>query len=127
MHRSHTSVTNLTPTGGATAEQVIATMPCPMPSENPLASGIAIDAVLVITGGSSATNQSIRVRRGSLTGTQVGPTWAVGAANTPSFAINALDAPFPNPVPQQYVLTLQQTAATTNATIGYLSASTTVA
>ncbi len=126
MHRATVSVTALTPAGGVTAEQVIATIPCPPLAENPVASGITVDAVLVVTGGSSATNQSIRVRRGSLTGTQVGPTFAVGAANTPSFAVNVLDTPIPTPAPTQYVVTLQQAAATTNATVNYLSASATV-
>ena len=123
MKRSTTTQTAFTPGGGFNAEQVIATLPTPSLSDNPLVSSIVIDAVLNYTIGATGTGQSFRVRRGSLTGTQVGPTFAP-AVSPIGFPICVVDS-VPNPPPAQYVITVQQAAATANGTVNYLAASAT--
>ncbi len=125
MKRSAASVTAFTPAGGNNAEQVIATLPCPALGDNPLVSSVVIDAVLNFTGGAAVTGVSFRVRRGSLTGTQVGPTWTpAGTGPFVGLPLCVVD-PVSGATPAQYVITAQQAGATGNGTVNYLAVSAT--
>jgi hypothetical protein len=121
MKRSVVTQTNFTPSGGFTAEQVIATVPCPLLADNPLASALVVHAVVNYTGGTNSTGVTFRVRRGSLTGAVVGQVFAPGVPTVNGYAVQVVDA-LSGAVPAQYVITKQEAAATANGTTNYLTA-----
>ena len=130
MKRAATSAANLTPPGvGYTTEQVIATVPMPALGDNPLTSGVLIDAIIAsVTGGTLTTGLAFRVRRTNVSGAQVGST--VSYAGTAPLSVNnvpiqVLDSP--TPATAVYVVTCQATAATSMFVVGYMVATATAA
>lgn len=127
MKRSVATVTSL---GGTnTTEFVVATLPgVPLPGEagGILLSQVVVDGFINYTPGTLCTSVTVRVRRTSIAGTVVGPAQVVTttAGNATAIPIAAADAAVqatPPTLPGQiYVVTLQQTGASTGAgTVNY--------
>lgn len=100
----------------ADTETVIVTMPACDPT---LLAGFLIQSFLVCAPEASTTGVTLRIRRGSLTGAQVGADWpytftAPGPA-TPLF-IHATDTPG-NVADQVYVITAQQVGSGGNGAV----------
>jgi hypothetical protein len=110
-------------TGAAAAETVVATIGVPNLGDNPLIQGVTIQASLNnLAPGAGTTAGVIRVRKGTVAGTQVGVNKANTQANgtTQSDSIRAYD---PAPVSGQvYVITYQQTGGTGAGTIAEIIA-----
>lgn len=108
-----------------TAETVIAT--CVVPSVSGAGANVNLAGVVHLTTGTATTSVTLRLRRGGLTGTVIatGPTdTAIGAAgSTDPYTITATDNP-PDSANLNYVLTVQQAAATGAGTgvLGVLTA-----
>lgn len=84
---------------------------------------VNIDASGEVTAGTGTTSIQVRIRRGTTAaGTQVGVTQnlTVAAGNKVGFALQVGDVPG-EVVGQQYVLTIQQVAATGNGTVDQAS------
>lgn len=100
-----------------TAETVVATLNGVNPSPNTI---VGLLGWLAMTVGTAGTAVRIRIRRDSLTGTVVADTGAVtagiAAAAVAALDVNGDDSPG-DVASQTYVMTVQQTAATGNATI----------
>lgn len=98
-----------------TAETVVCTL-VPISTSGP-STQVILEGAAQITAGTSTTGVQLRVRRGGLTGTQVGATsQTAGDARTQLQASIQVDD-FPGDVANQvYVLTAQQVAATGNGT-----------
>lgn len=107
-----TGITNATLV--TTAETVVATLPMP-PINEPAGQGIFITGAADVTAGAGSTGLNLRVRIGSLTGTQVGATVGVSAAG--NGVIGVIDTTTNYPAGVTYVLTAQQVAATGNGTV----------
>jgi|SRR5579859_1374173 len=106
-----------------TTETVVLTFTIP-PEANPGGEGVQIDANVTFTSGAAATAAILRVRQGSLAGAIVGNAIEspVTAALTESLSGCVLDPTLQYPAGNTYVLTLQQVAATGNATMQYAAA-----
>ena len=98
-----------------TAETVVATLT--IGGDTPEGDQIILEGFCQVTTGAGTTGLQLRVRRGGLTGAQVGPTsqLAAGAAAAASIGIQCSDTPG-EVAGQTYVLTVQQVAATGNGT-----------
>lgn len=99
-----------------TAETVLATSP-PLSADGQ-AQSVIIDAVAGFTVGTGTTSVTVRVRRGTgITGTVVNSIAGVNVAagNSVAIPIQAVDSPG-EVADQQYVVTVQQAAATGNGT-----------
>lgn len=102
-----------------TTETIIATIGPFNENQVAPAQGIAFDGNINMTIGTAGTAVTVRVRQGALvTGTLVGVAQAqtVTAGNTVNIPIAELD-PTLVQVGAQYVVTVQQTAATANGTV----------
>lgn len=100
-----------------TTETVVATIPN-VNTQDPGAN-VAIEATVTLTTGTATTAVVLRIRRGSVTGTIIGEAETdtpIGAAgSTDPYSIGATDQPG-EVASQNYVVTVQQTAATGNGT-----------
>lgn len=125
MSSSHTVQT--TGTGVApvtTAETVVLTMVIP-PENQVVGDGITLTGTVEGTTGAATTAVAVRVRIGTVTGTQVGDTFTSPATASAlwSGGFDVLDATLSYPTGQTYVVTVQQTSATGNGS-GYVGACT---
>lgn len=107
-----TAITNATLV--TTAETVVATLVMPAINE-PGGQGIFIQGAADVTAGTGSTGLNLRCRIGSVSGTQVGPTWTPSATGNGMLGVIDTQTSYPNGV--TYVLTLQQVAATGNGTV----------
>jgi len=118
MATSHAVQTTGGTTVVTTAETVVATIQIPALNLPLGADGVFIAGICNGLAGSGTTAITTRVRQGSLTGAQVGagvstPTTAGTGFTT---AIAVLDTTTSYPTGNTYVVTVQQTNATGNAT-----------
>lgn len=99
-----------------TTETVLATLP-PLSSDGQ-AQSVLLEGVAGFTVGTGTTTVTVRIRRGTgITGTAVASIAGVNvtAGNVVQIPINGVDTPG-EVADQQYVLTVQQAAATANGT-----------
>ena len=103
-----------------TAETVIATLPAI--DLTPEGDQVLLEGYCQLTTGAATTALQLRIRRGTVTGTQVGATaqQALGAAAQGQVSIQTLDTP-PESAGIVYVLTAQQVSATGNGTVAEAS------
>jgi hypothetical protein len=105
-------------TGAGSAETVIATVPVPVLGDNPLVTGVTIDAVLNIAPGATTTAVVVRFRRGTTVGgAQIGAsqTHTLAAGASAGIAAGAYDsAPGSG---GSYCVTVQQTGGSGAGTV----------
>jgi hypothetical protein len=101
-----------------TAETVVATTSI-FNVGNTGGQGVSVGGVFNITTGTGTTAIVVRVRRATLTGTQVGEsqTHTIGAAVSANIAFEQLDSGVLDGTAQSYVVTVSQTAASANGTV----------
>ncbi len=112
----HTTQTTAV-TATTTTETVVVTS-----DDLPLAAsggeGVLVEGVVNFLAGTAATAVVLRVRQNTLTGTLVGvaQTYTLAAGATASIPFAVLDSSAASTPSAQYVVTVQQTAATGNGT-----------
>jgi hypothetical protein len=105
-----------------TAETIVATVTPALTSNAPGGEGLSISGFINLLTGTGTTAVVIRVRKGSLvtdTVVDVAQTHTVGAAVSASIPFGALDGAATTLTAQNYVVTVQQTAASANGTVNY--------
>lgn len=106
-----------------TAETIVATVAPGLNINAPSGEGLSISGMINVLTGASTTAVVIRVRKGILvtdTVIDVAQTHTVGAAVSASIPFAALDQLAITATLQQYVVTIQQTAASGNGTVNYV-------
>lgn len=105
-----------------TAETVVATIAPGLNINAPGGEGLSISGFINVTTGTATTAVVIRVRKGTTTADTLvdsALTHTIGAAVSASIPFGALDQAATSATAQQYVVTIQQTAATANGTVNY--------
>jgi hypothetical protein len=113
QHTVQTTGTGVAPV--TTAETVVLTIVTP-PENQVVGDGIALTGTVEGTTGASTTAVAVRVRIGTVTGTVVGDVFTSPATASALWAggFDVLDPVLSYPNGQTYVVTVQQTSATTN-------------
>jgi hypothetical protein len=116
--------------GSAATERVLATVGTPNLGQNPLVGGVIIEVCLNgIAPGTSTTNVTFKVRKGTVAGAQVGVTYTPNPAAANAAGANGYFKVFdPAPVSgQNYVITATAAAQAGAGTIGEVIVETTAA
>jgi hypothetical protein len=106
-----------------TTETIVATVTPALTINAPGGEGLSISGFINVLTGTGTTAVVTRVRKGSLvtdTLIDVAQTHTIGAAVSASIPFGALDGAGASATAQNYVVTMQQTAASANGTVNYV-------